>query len=162
IANASVFNYSRSTSETRSTRTDATGTFMIDNVVEGPAGYELIIRAPDYEVARQRFDPMTKEPLTIELQKGHFIRARVQNSAGQPLAGAYVDINGGSYPGQAGESLRTDKDGRFSSTSLPGSAVFRFYAPGYSSIDKTTLALDSQETVVVTLGPMGVVQGQVV
>jgi len=161
IADASVLNYGQAPSDTRSTRTDAAGKFTIDNVASGSAGYELIIRATDYATARQRFDPAKPEPLTIKLQKGHVIRARVQNDSGQPIVGAYVDINGGGHFNQAGESLRTDKNGLFSSTSLPAGSVFHVYAAGYTSIDKS-LTLDSEETVVVTLGPMGMVHGEVV
>jgi beta-lactamase regulating signal transducer with metallopeptidase domain len=161
IAGASVTNYGTSPSEARETRTDAAGTFTIDDVVRGPAGYELIFRAAGYATARQDFKPAAAQPLAIKLQQGHFVRARVENAAGQPIAGAYVDVNGGSYPGQAGESLRTDKDGIFTSNSLPAVCSVRIYAPGYSSIDAKQLDLDQEKTLTVTLEPAGTLRGQV-
>jgi Carboxypeptidase regulatory-like domain len=164
IAGALVANFGNAADEKRETKTDPTGRFSLQDVVKGHAGHELVVRVPGFVTARQRFEPAAAETsaaIAIKLEKGHSIRAQVQDTAGQPIPGAYIDVNGGGFRSQAGESLRTDQGGRFSSNSLPLNSTFHLYASGYSPIDKAQLALDGQESVVVTLEPTGVIRGRV-
>jgi beta-lactamase regulating signal transducer with metallopeptidase domain len=164
IVGASVDNFGNTASEVRQTKTDVQGQFKLDDVVKSFAGHELILRAAGFIPARQRFEPTRatgSAALSIKLEKGHSIRARVQDAAGRPVAGAYVEVNGGGFRNQIGESLRTDRDGQFSSNSLPLRSTFRIYADGYSTLDKAQLVLDGEETLLVTLQPMGVVRGRV-
>jgi beta-lactamase regulating signal transducer with metallopeptidase domain len=164
IAGALVANFGNSPSDRRETKTDPLGRFSLQDLVKNFAGHELIVRAPGFVSARQRVEPAAAEnPPTaaIKLEKGHSIRARVQNTEGQPVPGAYIDVNGGGYFGQTGESLRTDVRGEFTSNSLPLGSTFRVYCAGYTTIDKTALALDGEQTVVLTLEPAGVIHGKV-
>lgn len=164
VAGASVTNYGDNPENKRETKTDHVGRFLLDDVRSNFAGHELLVRAAGLVPVRKRFEPTNSgapRDLAIKLEKGHSIRARVENNAGQPLAGAYVDVNGGSYFGQTGESLRTDNKGEFISHSLPQGSTFRIYCEGYSSINKANLTLDSGETALVKLEAAGIIHGRI-
>jgi beta-lactamase regulating signal transducer with metallopeptidase domain len=164
IAGALVANFGNNPDDRRETKTDPLGRFSLHDLVKNFAGHELIVRAPGFVSARQRVEPAVGENPTavaIKLERGHSIRVRVQNIEGQPVPGAYIDVNGGGYLGQTGESLRTDVRGEFTSNSLPLGSTFRVHCAGYTPIDKKTLALDGEQTVVLTLEPAGVIRGRV-
>ena len=146
------------------TKSDPSGQFSLDDVKKNHYGHELVVRAPGFVAARHRFEPsaeMDSVAVSIKLERGHSIRVRVENAAGEPIPGAFVNVNDAGVPYSLGEFLRTDREGQFGSDSLPRNSTFVFYAPGYSSSEKKELPLDGKDPVVVTLQPAAVLRGKV-
>jgi beta-lactamase regulating signal transducer with metallopeptidase domain len=165
IAAASITNFAEGLDEKRETKSDELGRFTLQDVVKTFVGYELTVRAPGFVPVLHKFELAAADntaAVFIQLEKGHSIRARVQDSARRPITGAFVTVNGGDLPGQLGEFLRTDRDGEFRSDSLLAPSKFKIYARGHSSTEELSLALDGKEPVIVTLEPAGILRGRVV
>lgn len=164
IADAQISNHGNSSAHVLKTKTDAQGRFLLDNVYNQSSRYELIVRATRFAPQRVSFTPGTTEKpaeIAIKLARGHSIRGRAVDEKGKPIAGAYVYFAHGNSPWGIGGSGRTDKDGRFQFDSLPADCPFTIRATGYSELPETSLPLDGDKEVVVTLKAQGALKGRV-
>jgi beta-lactamase regulating signal transducer with metallopeptidase domain len=167
IVGAELVNEGGPSWEVRKATTDAQGKFVLDNVYGLSGGHHLAVRAKGYAPQGVEFKPgPAAQPaeLAVKLAPGHRVEGRVINAAGQPIPGVQVFFGreirriGADIGGYA----MTDSQGRFRFDSLPEQTPFNFRADGYADPGETTLALDGDKEVVVTLKALGVIQGRVV
>jgi protocatechuate 3,4-dioxygenase beta subunit len=164
IAGAMVSNHGRSSRDVRTTTTDDSGNFLLDDLFEGSLGHELVVKAKGYAPQQMGVTPGSKqkpEEVVITLQKGHTLRARVVDQAGRPIAGAsvYYDMGSGNAMHIDGHT-NTNADGHFELDSLPPNPLFHIRADGYSELDDAELTLDGAEPITVTLEPQGILRGK--
>ena len=165
ITGATLSNAGNGSGEERITKTDANGRFILNDLLEAHTGHEIIVRAPKFATVRQSVEPGTADApsqITVKLTAGHFIHGRVVDDQQRPLQGVYVSANGVAIPGSIGETVQTDKDGRFAFDSLPQPSHFQFGADGYSSQHSVKLELDNDSIVTVMMKPEGAFRGRVV
>lgn len=146
--------------------TDASGTFLLEDVFDTLGRHELNVKAKGFAPKRTNFKPgSAAEPsrVRVQLERGHSIRGRVLLSDGKPAAKVPVYYNEGEHGNELGGGVATDEEGRFEVDSLPAGCVFTVYSPkGHAPYSKHQLPLDGPDEVVVNLIPEGIVSGRVV
>lgn len=167
IVGAKLENTGSSSSNVRRATSDAGGKFRIEKLYERNYDHRVLlsVRAEGYSPRELSITPEQlsgQEELLVTLEPGHKIRGRVLDDAGQPVAGAavyFADGNRG-FSGTGG-SMKTDREGRFESRSLPGGCNFTVQAQGYSNLELPSLPLDGDTEIQLRLDPMGLIRGQV-
>ena len=131
--------------------TAADGSFTIENLARGTPVH-LIVRAPGHLHAEVRaVRPPTAKLLRIRLEPEAVLRGRVVDTAGEPVAGARLNLRWQEYlpedpERQIGEpvfrSARSEADGRFEMRGIPeGSVIFGVSAQGFVSLEGLELEL---------------------
>lgn len=158
IAGAEVIQHlSASTGPPLSTTTSEQGEFKFGNC--SPGTIRLTIQAPGYSPLVRAVDVTSGlPPVEVYLQRGGVLRGRVVDQAGDPIAGAAVSAERGSY---LSWRARSDEEGRFSWDSAPKSAVLRFDAPGYKSVSLELDAGGREQLVRLTGSRSPIVSGRV-
>lgn len=167
VANAEITNYSSSSAEYHSVRTNPEGRFEIRKLyVRHRDQAELVIRAEGFAPLAASVPQEAKtEPLEMmfTLEPGHRLQGRVVNAEGKPIAGAWVFYADGNRGfGGIGGKLVSDKDGRFSSNSLPAEAPLHISARGYSARENVRVPLNTDKEVSITLEPSAGLRGQII
>ena len=165
VAGATVrWGVDRST-ETIETKTDAEGKFRLALVPDQPGVVAVIPEDPDLAPGVPMVQGRGEEEVRVTLSKGHVAKGVVRDDRGTPFAGMLVlpIINGVGSRGLAlwERSTKTDPQGRFSVSGLPGSAsTFTFLGEGVSDLRDHALELDMDNTVVMSAA--GAIRGKVV
>ena len=165
IAGAKVGNYGNRSNEMRETTTDTNGRFVLHDLLKNHMGYEIVVSARGFSPAQREVEPGLEgspSEASLRLERGHFLRGRVENGAGEPIKAASVWINNRSGPAQAFELVQSDEQGRFDIDTLAGGNTLRISAEGYSTRENVTLPFDGIEVISVKLEPMGALRGRVV
>lgn len=163
VANAEVANYGNQASQKRQMMTDEHGRFLLHDVFEGHAGYQVYVSAKGYSPQQLSVKPGSDdEPteMTVTVEPGHTVRGRVVNEKGESISGAYVMARSGVFR-MGMESVRTDEHGDFAFDSLPSDVQFSVSHPNFASTENMPLSLDANELVTVTLPDPGLIKGQV-
>ena len=154
----------------KSTRTGATGAFVLDGIEAlGRFPTDIIVRAKGWApVAVPLTQLGTRQaPAKLDVQlteQGHRISGRVVDEDGKPID--KVRVRAGAVDRTVADE-RTDMtitngDGRFKFDSLPSPASFDFRVRGYSDIDFKELPLDGAGDETVVMRHMAAIAGKVV
>ncbi len=157
VAGARVENQSTRPRDIRKTTTDRDGHYVLDDVLESPDGFKVVVLAPGkspHEQAVKPGPPGKRARVDFALAPGHILHGRVVLENGKPAAGVEVRW-------LWGREGQTDADGRVEIDSLPAVATFQLEKSGYTPVS-APLRLDSTGLVTVVLQPMGVIRGRVV
>ncbi|QDT57397.1 Nickel uptake substrate-specific transmembrane region [Caulifigura coniformis] len=166
VPGAEILNYGSSSGDYHKVKTNDRGECSITRLYlrHLGKGAELAVRAEGFAPQLIEVMPSTDGParLTVNLEKGHRYRGRLVNAAGEPVSNASVYVNNGNYgSGLFGHKLDVDKEGRFSSTSLPPESTANISASGYTPQDQVKIPLDQEEEHVITLESTGHFRGLV-
>ncbi len=166
VARARIANYGHTSDPHATATTDAQGQFGVSDLIEGPDGYEIAVSADGFAPQLVSVKPGSAErPSTVSvmLEPGHKIHGRLVDEQGTPVPAAYVSVRSHVYPvGGLGNTVRTDKEGKFAIDSLPGDARFDAFIPSHPRLFNVPLILDGDEPVTVKLEAPGIVRGLVV
>lgn len=131
------------------------GSFLLRPV--RPEQFRVSLWARGYAAKSVRMMP-DQPPQRIVLERGGRIRARVVNTEGAPIPGAYVGLlEAGLDPGVTW-GWSSDRDGRIEWDSAPPEGQFRFHvsAPGYQALQEVRWPVSEAESqVTLTALPMG-------
>lgn len=133
------------------TSTAADGRFSLDDLAKA-VPIHLAIRAEGFLTAQARdLRPPTAQPLTIRLEPAAVLRGRVVDEAGDPVAGARVELRWQAFLPEeqdrpVGEPIfrnaRAEADGRFELREIPaGTARVSASAPGFVALDPIAVDL---------------------
>jgi protocatechuate 3,4-dioxygenase beta subunit len=162
IAGATLENHSNRSDQRRTTTTDRSGHYVLNDLYESWSGYGLVVRAAGRAPISDTVKPGTKEKpahFDFTLEPGHVLHGRIVGEDGKPISGASVSLVRDFW--LMVESKQSDAQGRFEMDSLPPNAHFQIAKQGYSNLWNVPLRLDGAGATVV-LQPMGVIRGRVV
>ncbi|HTS18905.1 MAG TPA: sigma-70 family RNA polymerase sigma factor [Verrucomicrobiae bacterium] len=165
IQGADVVNGSdRSSSDVRATKTNAQGRFQFNGIRPGPM--VLTFQADGYAPELKTLDANAQtEPVEAHLTKGNTIRARVLDTAGKPIADAWVGADTWRSHRSLFWQAHTDTEGRFVWTNAPSDEVqFFVVRQGYMELREPghlTALKPSSEEQTITLVPELRVRGTV-
>jgi hypothetical protein len=163
VAGATVWAGRRFTGGRKQTSSDAEGRFSFQNLLPGRVDFSVLADGYAPAVQAQEVSSNSMPEVTFRLAKGHVISATVQDSAGEPLEGVRVALDG--TGGASTELLeffaRTDNAGYFEWRSAPAEPMpFYFEKQGYMQLRSVGLAPGSNHVVTLTKTPQ--LHGQVV
>jgi beta-lactamase regulating signal transducer with metallopeptidase domain/uncharacterized GH25 family protein len=166
IPEAKVENQGNSSRDVRKVTANERGEFVMNDPFKNHHGFELVVSAKGFAPQRVKSTPGTADKpgeVMVTLAPGHTIAGKVVDSAGKPIAKAWVGIENREFffiglP----ERVYTDAEGNFQFDSLPAEAPLAISREGYSKIESQKVPLDGKERVVITMQPAGVVVGRVV
>lgn len=145
--------------------TDDMGRFRLTGPQARRGAYGLVVRAKGFAADSVSVAADSQEALgrvVVRLAKGHSIRGRVVNSAGEPLEKVWIAATDGTVGDPGGATTLTDAEGRFALDSLRERSRFLFQAAGYPMIDRVLLDLDGDKEVTVVLEAGVELRGHVV
>ena len=166
VAGAKVANYNNLPDANAMATTDAQGQFLLDDLVAGFTGFEIIVTAKGFAPQRESVQPGAIDHpgvVNVKLTPGHAIHGRIVDEQGKPIPQAFVSVRGDAYPlGGLGSTVRTGKEGQFAFDSLPAAARFDVNVPSYPLLYNIPLKLDGDDPVTVKLDSPGTIHGVVV
>lgn len=162
IAGASVAQGAmRLGTEYPNTRTDKEGRFQFQNA--RPGEMILTVQAAAYAPELQTLAVQKGiAPLEFRLERGHTLKGRVVDNAGNPVAGAFVAVEGWRGYRSLAWRVNTDTDGRFQWDDAPADEVLiDMGKQHYMSVRRHAMTASDKEHVI-TMQPELRIAGRVV